>query len=75
MTAEAMLVERLITEVGPMATLLALGFYWIRNQFDQFKTAVESINDLKRSQEYTQACVSMIAQVQGIPLPERKKDS
>lgn len=67
------LIERLVYEVGPMGTLLGLGFYWLRRQLDTFGEALTDIKDLSREQEYTQACVSMIAKVQGIPLPKRKE--
>lgn len=72
MSPEAQLVERLVYEVGPVGTLLGLGFYWLRSQLDKLTKALSEIGEVKREQEYTQACVSMIAKVQGIPLPSRK---
>ncbi len=70
--AELQLLERVIYEIGPVGTILGLGFYWLRGQLDKLTTAIEGVEKLSREQEYTQACVSMIAKVQGIPLPTRK---
>ena len=72
---ELELIERLVYEVGPVGTLFGLGFYWLKTQLAKLTTAIESVEDLSREQQYTQACVSMIAQVQGIPLPKRKEST
>ena len=71
MSPEAQLLERLFYEVGPLGTLLGLGFYWLRTQLGRLTTAIDSVEELSREQQYTQACVAMIAEVQGIHLPKR----
>jgi len=68
------LTEYLLRELGPMGSMLGLGFYWLRNQLDRLTNAITAIDSLTTEVEYTQACVSMIAEVQGIALPNRKKE-
>ena len=43
------LTEYLLRELGPMGSMLGLGFYWLRNQLDRLTNAITAIDSPPRS--------------------------